>query len=257
MKNWTFEICGEVVTKKTAATYNKIQRTSDAKYKFFLQTPIANINPNIFFAVINSFFFKPNFALLGLFGSELPSDGDYTKAKNFYGEYNFVDVDGQQKNYHGQPPLFSQRVHVVDDGFFATAEDVDWDEKVDDEFLIAAQCCRLREKNFEVGVVYQDSPQIIFMRDEFSYSRQLNEKSRKKFFSRYKKVVAPLVSICIPTYNQPEFFRQALESALAQTYPNVEILVGDDSTNTQTTLSSFIIIAECKEGPGILLKDLA
>ncbi|MBR1419596.1 MAG: glycosyltransferase family 2 protein [Selenomonadaceae bacterium] len=41
----------------------------------------------------------------------------------------------------------------------------------------------------------------------------------------------PLVSILIPTYNQPEFFRQALESALNQDYPNIEILVSDDSTD--------------------------
>ena len=41
----------------------------------------------------------------------------------------------------------------------------------------------------------------------------------------------PLVSILIPTYNQPEFFRQAFESALNQTYKNIEIIVSDDSTD--------------------------
>ena len=43
----------------------------------------------------------------------------------------------------------------------------------------------------------------------------------------------PLVSILIPTYNQPEYFRQALESALNQTYPNIEIIVSDDSTDNR------------------------
>ena len=41
----------------------------------------------------------------------------------------------------------------------------------------------------------------------------------------------PLVSILIPTYNQPEFFRQAFESAINQDYPNIEIIVSDDSTD--------------------------
>lgn len=43
----------------------------------------------------------------------------------------------------------------------------------------------------------------------------------------------PLVSIVIPTYNQrPEFLRASIESALAQTYPNVEVVVSDNhSTN--------------------------
>ncbi|MES5895314.1 glycosyltransferase [Bacillus cereus group sp. RP43] len=44
----------------------------------------------------------------------------------------------------------------------------------------------------------------------------------------------PLVSILIPTYNRPHYFKIALESALAQTYPNIEIIIGDDSTNDET-----------------------
>ena len=41
----------------------------------------------------------------------------------------------------------------------------------------------------------------------------------------------PLVSILIPTYNQPELFQIALKSALVQDYPNIEIIVSDDSTD--------------------------
>ncbi|MBR1420793.1 MAG: glycosyltransferase family 2 protein [Selenomonadaceae bacterium] len=41
----------------------------------------------------------------------------------------------------------------------------------------------------------------------------------------------PLVSILIPTYNQPDYFRLALESAIVQDYPNIEIIVSDDSTD--------------------------
>jgi len=39
----------------------------------------------------------------------------------------------------------------------------------------------------------------------------------------------PLVSICIPTHDRPEYLRQALESACAQTYPSIEIVVSDNS----------------------------
>ncbi len=38
----------------------------------------------------------------------------------------------------------------------------------------------------------------------------------------------PLVSICIPAYN-PRFFRQTLQSALSQTYLNIEVVICDDS----------------------------
>jgi len=42
----------------------------------------------------------------------------------------------------------------------------------------------------------------------------------------------PLVSICIPAYN-PQFFKEALESAFNQTYLNFEIIVCDDSAGTE------------------------
>lgn len=44
----------------------------------------------------------------------------------------------------------------------------------------------------------------------------------------------PLVSILIPTYNKPEFFEQALCSALGQTYQNIEVIVCDNSTDGRT-----------------------
>jgi glycosyltransferase involved in cell wall biosynthesis len=47
-------------------------------------------------------------------------------------------------------------------------------------------------------------------------------------------VVSPLVSICIPTYNMARFVGPALESALAQTYPNLEILVSDNASSDDT-----------------------
>lgn len=44
----------------------------------------------------------------------------------------------------------------------------------------------------------------------------------------------PLVSLLIPTYNRVEFLGSALDSALAQTYPNLEIIVHDDHSTDGT-----------------------
>lgn len=50
----------------------------------------------------------------------------------------------------------------------------------------------------------------------------------------------PLVSIIIPVYNKAAFVRETLESALAQTYPNVELVLVDDGS----TDGSFEILKE-------------
>lgn len=43
-----------------------------------------------------------------------------------------------------------------------------------------------------------------------------------------------LVSICVPTYNGEAYLAQALDSAIAQTYPNLEIVVSDDASSDGT-----------------------
>ncbi|WP_251980701.1 glycosyltransferase family 2 protein [Salinibacter ruber] len=43
------------------------------------------------------------------------------------------------------------------------------------------------------------------------------------------------VSVCIPTYNRPDYFERALKSVLGQSLVPIEILVGDDSSDQCTT----------------------
>ncbi len=45
-----------------------------------------------------------------------------------------------------------------------------------------------------------------------------------------KKDTLPLVSIVIPVYNGANYMKDAIDSALAQTYPNVEIIVVNDGS---------------------------
>jgi len=46
--------------------------------------------------------------------------------------------------------------------------------------------------------------------------------------------IQPLVSICIPTYNGDKYLGEALKSALAQTYDNLEIIISDDASTDRT-----------------------
>lgn len=45
---------------------------------------------------------------------------------------------------------------------------------------------------------------------------------------------ATRVSICLPTYNRPDLLIRCIESCLAQTHSNIEIVIGDDSPDTHT-----------------------
>lgn len=44
----------------------------------------------------------------------------------------------------------------------------------------------------------------------------------------------PLVSICIPTFNGEKFIAEAIESAIHQTYSNLEIIISDDDSKDKT-----------------------
>lgn len=50
-----------------------------------------------------------------------------------------------------------------------------------------------------------------------------------------------LVSVAIPTYNRPSYLKQAIESAVRQTYRNIEIIVLDNCSpeNPQAIINSF------------------
>ena len=45
---------------------------------------------------------------------------------------------------------------------------------------------------------------------------------------------SPLVSICIPSYNGEKWIREAIDSALAQTYKPLEIVIVDDASTDNT-----------------------
>ena len=55
----------------------------------------------------------------------------------------------------------------------------------------------------------------------------------------------PLVSVCIPTYNGEKYIKQCINSAIDQTYSNIEIIVSDVFRFLKTSKKKFdIIIAD-------------
>lgn len=228
--------------KSLAAIFNSVQDDNDAKYKIYLTTPAVWFDRDVIDRVLGIMIANPHVGMLGLFGSEIPADGNYAYAQNLYGSHSYMQ-DGNSHQVMTKDIIRTQSVHMLDNCFFATSADLDWDENIGDYFAIAAQCCRFRSKGYSVEVAYQEEPWLIFENNSLSYNAKFNRalvqtgqyrQELNEFKRLYKQQIMPLVSILIPTYNQPKFFKLALDSALNQTYENIEIVVGDDSTNDET-----------------------
>ena len=44
---------------------------------------------------------------------------------------------------------------------------------------------------------------------------------------------APLISVCIPTFNGSKTIHSAVQSVLDQTYENYEVIIGDDASSDE------------------------
>ncbi|QLY78760.1 glycosyltransferase [Clostridium intestinale] len=83
------------------------------------------------------------------------------------------------------------------------------------------------DENLNDKIQYEDLKKYIHLLKKELEKNLLEYKSK----NNYKAL--PLVSILIPAYNQTNYLKEALESAINQTYPNIEIIIGDDSTNEE------------------------
>ena len=68
--------------------------------------------------------------------------------------------------------------------------------------------------------------------DSVDLSRHLS-KDKNSWVEEVEKI-QPLVSICIPTYNGETFIAEAIDSALNQTYSNIEVILSDDGSSDRT-----------------------
>ena len=217
--------------KTSGEAFSKIH--DDSYIKIWTTDSILQISDQIWSSIG---FIEENFSeirLIGFLGSEIPIDADFSKAQSIFGSYTFSDDGESATRDNFREPYMFQEVSAIDPSLIVTfGNEIEFDSKISDEFIGAAICLNLKSKGFKSVVIIspKDEPIAIFNQPSI-YRRQTIESSRKKFFDRYYKKFLPLVSILIPSYNQPEFFKLALESALNQTYPNIEILVGDDSTD--------------------------
>jgi len=227
----------EVVTMKEingmAVGYNQGMRSSDAKYKVYVTQDTLITNRCFIRDVIRIFSKDNTIGMIGVLGNEvIPTSAICQKAQKRMGRIQDINT-GKILSWKNPEDLY-EKVQAIDGFLMITQYDISWREDIftGEHFYDLAQSVEFARKDYQVVVARQDEPWCIT-----NYSNLKNdsyEKDRNLFLDEYSKDVYPLVSILIPTYNRPAYFKFALESAINQTYRNIEIIIGDGSKDNQT-----------------------
>ena len=211
--------------------YNKAMRASDAKYKIYIDDRTVILNQNILADLLDIFQSDAKIGAIGCAGAiELSTIGSSHMSAKRCGKMYI----GANKGLYEWNKIEARclEVEALDGFLIATQHDVDWREDLFDanSFGTEAQCLEMRRGGYKCVVAQQSEPWLWYQ----SESMPFHDECRQKFLAEYSKELYPLVQVLIPTFNRPEFFKVALESALEQTYRNIEIIVSDDSTNEAT-----------------------
>ena len=75
-----------------------------------------------------------------------------------------------------------------------------------------------------------DAFEYKFWQDKMFMNKTLYNESLRNRKDNYRKDFNPLVSVIIPVYNGTNYMRYAIDSALNQTYKNIEIIVVNDGS---------------------------
>ena len=213
------------------SAYNIAMRSSDAKYKIYIDEYVSIIDDDILSKLIKIFQSDDKIGMIGCSGAtQLSTHGFALSSVMRCGKVCLMPEQGVKD--WGEIPGDYSEVETVDGWFMATQYDIKWRDDLfkDTIFGNQAQCIEFRRKGYKVVAVSQGNPWVWQRLNNFP----INEESRQKFLDEYSRDIFPLVSIVIPTYNRPEYFKIALESVLSQTYKNIEIFITDNSPTRET-----------------------
>ncbi len=220
--------------QNVAAAYNKVMKTSKAKYKIYLNGNAVIVNENFLNEIISIFTANDKIGIIGLLGNKvIPTNGICESAVRRVGKV--LSYKGEKYN-DGLNNITGDYLEVlaVDDICMATQYDLPWREDLffNRGFYDTAQCIEFRRRGYKVVVKNQKDFEMVC--DWNSRDKFYPLDARNRFLDEYSKDIYPLVSVIIPTYNRPKYFRKCLESILAQSYRNLDIFITDNSSNSDT-----------------------
>ena len=230
---FTIEVIFLPKDSSKAKIYNDFINRNTAKYKFYVDENVVFLQDNFLQETIQLFSDDEKIGVIGCCGTtQIPlsgivynSNSDKIFGKcligtppNSFGTQNF------EHNY--------KEVQCVFGGVIATQYDIQWREDLfeGDEFCDVSQCIEFSGRGYKCVAIGNKEPWIWNKQQDFLFQ----ETDVQNFLKEYSTNIFPLVSIIIPTFNRPEFFKIALESVVNQTYQNLDILISDNSTDDRT-----------------------
>ena len=226
------EIIPIIDAKSITSAYNEAMQKSDSKYKVYLRENVCIQNIKFINYILNIFKKDQNIGLIGMAGAKIiPVSGiwqeDHMKVGKVFVSHNGVT---ELLNYNEVTDPYTE-VKGIDGFIMITQYDLLWRDDIFDGwyFYDLSQSVEFLRKGLKIVVPNQESAWCIHDCGYINTSSEF-EKYRNIFLDNYSKDILPLVSILIPTYNQIHYLRQALDSALNQSYRNTEIIICDDST---------------------------
>ncbi len=228
----------EIIPVAKAASRGKAYQAgmekSDAKYKVYIDSSAWIMYENLLPDMVELFSCHPEIGILGLSGTEIiPPNAPFWVSPKRLGKW--ADKNGAVQEFGAFDEPFRE-VQALDFYFLMTQYDFPWrtDLFYDDLYLCAAQAIEFKRQGYKACVVRQDQDTtwLAYARENASTALSLND----RFLDEYSKDIFPLVSVVIPTYCRPEYFKIALDSVLAQTYRNLDVFITDNSPDDRTEI---------------------
>ncbi|RUT57718.1 glycosyl transferase [Clostridium botulinum] len=172
--------------------------------------------------------------MIGVIGAKtIPTNGVWLESIHKYGQVYESRTGNMKLLALNEPKNDYEEVKAINGLIMVTQYDILWREDIFGGWSLydLAQSVEFTLAGYKVVIPKQNDTWCVH---ECGNSKNDYDKYKNKFLEQYSKNIFPLVSVLIPTYNRPEYFKEALESVINQTYRNIEIIIGDDSTNDET-----------------------
>lgn len=214
----SLDVLGVSEGESVSEAYDFAMNESEADYKVYVRENVYIVNRHFLSDMIAYMEANPDVAMAGPVGGEKQGRFiEWTKGK--INIVNSVRADSFAKGEGTADYLLGE--------LLVTRTDISW--KTDrEQWFDIRHCERLREEGFRLGVFPQSEPWCVWEYGAVGCERNDVFTSDTMESFAFLCEEEPLVSVIVPVHNGEEFTDRTIDSIMAQTYGNLEIILVDD-----------------------------